>query len=223
MNYIWMELRRQRNALARLMLGSLPREEAGAQTAAPMEEFAAPAAEPGRPALEQEMGRMAAFPLAESDWTADLVWEGSGAVSPLRPGGRQSAAGWEDAGHGDVLSERMTQTGAASVPVPAGMQPGLRMAEFGSGGGAAPAEEAQSCFGQMSTAAGAAAEPRFAGGNPAAWSRVVRASTPDAPQIRMVTELTEPQVRSSWADPAALSRAFERDARRYDGGFELYP
>ena len=40
MNYIWQELCRQRNALARLMLGSLPREESAVQPAVRSESFA---------------------------------------------------------------------------------------------------------------------------------------------------------------------------------------
>lgn len=40
-------------------------------------------------------------------------------------------------------------------------------------------------------------------------------------EVRLVTEVhrTEDQAPS---DPEALSRAFQRDARRYDGGFRLY-
>lgn len=38
MNYVWQELCRQRNALARLMLGSLPREDSAARAAAPSSE-----------------------------------------------------------------------------------------------------------------------------------------------------------------------------------------
>ena len=40
MNYIWQELCRQRNALAWLMLGSLPREESAVQPAVRSESFA---------------------------------------------------------------------------------------------------------------------------------------------------------------------------------------
>ena len=40
-------------------------------------------------------------------------------------------------------------------------------------------------------------------------------------EVRLVTELYQAE-RGEAADPAALSRAFQRDARRYDGGFRLY-
>ena len=41
MNYVWQELCRQRNALARLMLGSLPREDSAARAAALVDVVAA--------------------------------------------------------------------------------------------------------------------------------------------------------------------------------------
>ena len=50
-----------------------------------------------------------------------------------------------------------------------------------------------------------------------------RTDPQEGAQVRMVTELSGTTPRSSHATPAAMSRAFERDARRYDGGFELYP
>lgn len=43
----------------------------------------------------------------------------------------------------------------------------------------------------------------------------------EAGEIRLVTEVRRPESGRS-ADPAALSLAFQRDARRYDGGFRLY-
>lgn len=39
---------------------------------------------------------------------------------------------------------------------------------------------------------------------------------------RSVTEVLWPEDKGGTSDPQALSRAFERDARRYDGGFSLY-
>lgn len=39
--------------------------------------------------------------------------------------------------------------------------------------------------------------------------------------VRLVTELRQTEERPG-ADPAAMSLAFQRDARRYDGGFRLY-
>lgn len=40
-------------------------------------------------------------------------------------------------------------------------------------------------------------------------------------EVRLVTEVHQAE-RGEPAGPAALSRAFQRDARRYDGGFRLY-
>ena len=40
-------------------------------------------------------------------------------------------------------------------------------------------------------------------------------------EVRLVTELRQTE-GGRLSDPAALSRAFQRDARRYDGGFRLY-
>ena len=40
-------------------------------------------------------------------------------------------------------------------------------------------------------------------------------------EVRLVTELHRAEDRTQ-SNPEALSRAFQRDARRYDGGFRLY-
>lgn len=58
----------------------------------------------------------------------------------------------------------------------------------------------------------------------AAWEAPARTAgeiPPEAGEIRLVTEVRRPESGRS-ADPAALSLAFQRDARRYDGGFRLY-
>ncbi|MCI6054452.1 hypothetical protein [Dysosmobacter sp.] len=58
----------------------------------------------------------------------------------------------------------------------------------------------------------------------AAWEAPARTTgeiPPEAGEIRLVTEVRRPESGRS-ADPAALSLAFQRDARRYDGGFRLY-
>ena len=55
----------------------------------------------------------------------------------------------------------------------------------------------------------------------AAWAP---ASVPESAEdgaIRLVAELRRTE-GGGLSDPAALSRAFQRDARRYDGGFRLY-
>lgn len=45
--------------------------------------------------------------------------------------------------------------------------------------------------------------------------------TAEAGEVRLVTELRQAESGEP-SDAAALSRAFQRDARRYDGGFRLY-
>ena len=98
------------------------------------------------------------------------------------------------------------------------------MTELWGGNWSSTAGERTSHWWQASQESGVPAAERIAQGETEARFRETRsAGTPDAPQIRMVTELAETPARSSAATPAALSRAFERDARRYDGGFELYP
>ena len=75
--------------------------------------------------------------------------------------------------------------------------------------------------------AGAAAERDAAAvrrRSAAGWEALARTAgeiPPEAGEIRLVTEVRRPESGRS-ADPAALSLAFQRDARRYDGGFRLY-
>ena len=78
------------------------------------------------------------------------------------------------------------------------------------GGRAGEAAEKDAAAVRRSSAAAREAPGRTAGGIP-----------PEAGEIRLVTELRRPESGRS-ADPAALSLAFQRDARRYDGGFRLY-
>lgn len=47
------------------------------------------------------------------------------------------------------------------------------------------------------------------------------AGTAETGEVRLVTELRRTE-GGGLSDAAALSRAFQRDARRYDGGFRLY-
>ena len=47
------------------------------------------------------------------------------------------------------------------------------------------------------------------------------AGTAETGAVRLVTELRRTGGGGP-SDAAALSRAFQRDARRYDGGFSLY-
>lgn len=56
---------------------------------------------------------------------------------------------------------------------------------------------------------------------PAGTGRAAGGLPGETGEVRLVTELYQAE-RGEGADPAALSRAFQRDARRYDGGFRLY-
>lgn len=56
---------------------------------------------------------------------------------------------------------------------------------------------------------------------PAETGRAAGIFPAEAGEVRLVTELRQTE-RGEPVDPAALSRAFQRDARRYDGGFRLY-
>ena len=79
------------------------------------------------------------------------------------------------------------------------------------------------------TAAGRKAETNAAavmsgrGGSavPAEIGQITGAFPAETGEVRLVTELRQAE-RGESADPAALSLAFQRDARRYDGGFRLY-
>lgn len=88
-----------------------------------------------------------------------------------------------------------------------------------------PAGERTSHWGQVSQESGVPAAERIAQGETEARFRETRsAGTPDAPQIRMVTELAETPAsilcgHSGRLCPGPLSGT----PGRYDGGFELYP
>lgn len=90
----------------------------------------------------------------------------------------------------------------------------------GRGGKAAEKDAAGGGAGEAAERDTAAVRRRSA----AAWEAPARTAgeiPPEAGEIRLVTEVRRPESGRS-ADPAALSLAFQRDARRYDGGFRLY-
>lgn len=55
----------------------------------------------------------------------------------------------------------------------------------------------------------------------AAWTSAAVPESAAGGTVQLVTELRRAE-GGGLSDPAALSRAFQRDARRYDGGFRLY-
>lgn len=68
------------------------------------------------------------------------------------------------------------------------------------------------------SAAYPAAQPAETAG--AAFDRA--APAPAGPSVRTVVETVTPTISRSARGAAELSRTFQRDARRYDGGFSLY-
>ena len=227
MNYVWQELCRQRSALARLMLGSLPGNESAAQTAeTDPTEFAGQGFEMEKGFRERGQERDS-FSEAETIWTAGLFdGEGRGAMPPPLSADLRSLENRRAAGNGSDLSDWEVWSGAAPMSIPAGAYPGSRMTGgwsedgLGSSGARIPLPGWMPLEGKLPEAGyrtrGETTSP--------SWTSASHASgTPDGPQVRMVAEIAEPSARFPAASPAAMSLAFERDARRYDGGFELYP
>lgn len=62
---------------------------------------------------------------------------------------------------------------------------------------------------------------RTAGTVPAQTARAAGMIPAQTGEVRLITELRRVE-RGEPSSPAALSLAFQRDARRYDGGFRLY-
>ena len=130
MNYIWQELCRQRNALARLMLGSLPREESAVQPAVRSGSFAEQGtmleemdADYPDTGVELEHG----IPEAETAWMAGAPageWDGAGI--PLRPTPRRSAATRQIAGSAETFADWRAEPGMTQTPVRPGMQTDYR-------------------------------------------------------------------------------------------------
>ena len=225
MNYIWQELCRQRSALARLMLGSLPGDESAAQAAETIPaEFARQISGAEGDFLGQEQD---SFSVEEMISSAGLAaGEGRGAMPPRLFADRWSVENRKVAGIESGFSDWETWSGAAPMPIPVGGYPDSRMTGSGNEDGFGASGERMLLSG-WTPLEGRLPETGFRtreGTTPRSWIPAAHsAAAPDGPQVRMVTEIAEPSVRFSAATPAAMSRAFERDARRYDGGFELYP
>lgn len=228
MNYIWQELCRQRNALARLMLGSLPREESAVQPAVRSESFAEQGtmleemdADYPETGVELERG----IPAVEAAWMAGAPageWDGAGI--PLRPTPRRSAATRQIAGSAETFADWRAEPGMTRTSVRPSMQTDYRTTVTWDDG------QSDSLRGIQPRSRLALLEGNFPEvgsflqGREKTESRTRQRTDPqEGAQVRMVTELSRTTPRSSHATPAAMSRAFERDARRYDGGFELYP
>ena len=212
MDYIREELRRQREALAGLLLGrgSRPGEESGEDG----EGTGTPFAEGG---IQPE-----AFTAG-----AELSPEGGRAVRPAERGLWGPFAG----------------SGGLAAPGPSGSRPGAEEAGFAPPcdllpgiPGFYPGTEGAERAAAVWEAAGQAASAEYGGWGvfrpeEAAWTALAgiwpaagadRAGHPgaDFAPERGVTEFF--QAESGGGSAEALSRAFQRDARRYDGGFAMY-
>lgn len=196
MDYIQEELRRQREALAALLLGGASRQsgEGGEDRAASSPRVSAPGPEAvtvgAVPALA---GARPHHPVtAPGAFTADL----KGLTAPGIAGGARPRT----AGPGGTAEDSPRDTGPVS---PAGVGPREGTLIF-------PEETAP----PPSAGGGTAVEIP---GSPAA-----RQGAGEAPWMRTVMEYVYPIGGVSAGEAESLSRAFQRDARRYDGGFSLY-
>lgn len=200
MDYIQEELRRQREALAAVLLGG------GAQRTS---------------ADRQETSRLPADSLPTDHPAAEQT-----AAEPVP--GFAIARRPRFAAEGGIAGEYGIYAGASAPTAPGGGLPGA--------GAVSPGEEAAALTAESGGASSAARWKRDrealspaetealgdmraaadSGTLPARWSQ----GTPAAE--RTVTELVYPAGGGDAVTAEALSRAFQRDARRYDGGFTPY-
>nr|WP_325185562.1 hypothetical protein [uncultured Oscillibacter sp.] len=206
MDYIQEELRRQREALAAVLLGGGARQ----------------APEDGREAVRLFAGALSAVRSAAADRTA------AGQTAAETAPGFAIARRPRFAAEGGVAGEYGISAEASAPTAPGGGLPGA--------GAVIPGEEATALTVESGGASSAArwkrdrealspAETEALGGR---WA----AAEPDSPTARRsrgtpaaertVTELVYPTGGGDAVTAEALSRAFQRDARRYDGGFTPY-
>lgn len=197
MDYIQEELRRQREALAGLLLGGAPRRDrdGGGNDGVPAASLKVPGGRSGAgtagtvPAPEEEQpGYPAAGAVPAAESGEAMASGGPGGVRPRAEGPGGTAEG--------------LPRGAAPAPLADGWR---RNGYF-----IFPEEAAWPALGRCGTAAEIP-------GSPAA-----RRGPEDAPRERTVTEYVYPAGGGSAGEAESLSRAIQRDARRYDGGFSLY-
>ena len=227
MDYIREELLRQQALLAILLTGQRPEREDFLQ-------------QPERPPWDrprENAGTPRSVPaaLAADPWE---TWDGAGA--PAWTAGVAPAAAYAAAARQGTAAWDKTPAGrnggrSGLIPVPAAFAWNIPAEAAGTGAAVPTAAEQR----RQRTLAAAVrddgtpggrertegARTRPAGGNGGSIPPRRRAAAGSAPaeagEIRLVTELQQ-TTAAEHTDPAALSRAFERDARRYDGGFRLY-
>ncbi len=211
MDYIQEELRRQREALAGLLLGgALPQGEDGGRSS-------------GHAAADTPTAAWAAVPAAGASFS------GRGQGSRPTEGGALSAGSGRSAVFEipEAGGRTVTAGGTANSRETVGSREGVssgETAESAHGAGwTGPAEHLRRSW----------ESGRLAGTVPPDPAGVWRgAETPDRREARRtaggavlertVTEFIRAESGGSAPGAEALSRAFQRDARRYDGGFSLY-
>lgn len=243
MDYVQEELRRQREALSRLLLGgTLPQEDAEA----------APETAEGIAGLEGQELRRESPLRGRKEGAAGAAPETGGLSRGFRdaegfpgllPDSLPGTARWPEAAvyglagaspeAGDLPGTH-TADGEISGPAlergwewrPSGTIPGGAAAAL-PGMGEAPAEEgglpAPRGFRQRGPALGAAdgESPERSGGETVFPGQAGISGAGDGGSPER-TALVFPPAGGAAGDPKELSRIFQRDARRYDGGFPLF-
>lgn len=194
MDYIQEELRRQREALAGLLLGGAPRRDrdGGGNDGVPAASLKVPGGRSGAvtagagadPEPERTADRTAGAPAALSAGSGGRTGPGVPGTFPL-PAGRPRA------------EKELSRGGGQAAPAVYGLR------EYGGPAGGASSALASDGL----TALGPLEIQRSAG---------------DAVSERTVTEFVPAERGGYRVEAESLSRAIQRDARRYDGGFSLY-
>lgn len=212
MDYIREELLRQQTALARLLLGAAPRsgEElpAGEGRLPGGRSAGGSGAEPGPGTGEAALTR--------GTGAAPALW--SQAAQRRRDAQRRT----EEAREAEALDLAASAAAAAVRQRPfSGGEDRLPGGASGTPAGEAAGREER--LRSLPARAFRRAGAPGGGADPSASGGAVHSAGDGggAGSVRSVVELVRP-ASSAPVDAGALSRLFQRDARRYDGGFELY-
>lgn len=201
MDYIQEELRRQREALAAVLLGGGARQTP----------------EDGQEAVRLLAGALSAVRSAAAEQTA--AEPAPGFAIARRP---------RFAAEGGIAGEYGIYAEASAPAAPGGGLPGAGAVSPGEAA-AAPAsedgEDPSAALRELGREALSPAETEALGDMRAAAETITppaRRSRGTPAAERTVTELVYPAGGGAAVAAEALSRAFQRDARRYDGGFTPY-
>lgn len=204
MDYIQEELRRQREALAGLLLGgALPRGEEGG-------------GDSGHPA-DTPTAAWAAVP------AAGTAFSGRGQGSRLTEGGALSAGSGRSAVFGTPGAGGRRETAGETANSREAVSSGETAESAREAAWTGPAEHLRRSW--ESGRPPGTVPPGPAGvwrETEAPDRREARRSAGGAVSERTVTEFVRAEGGGSAPGAEALSRAFQRDARRYDGGFAMY-